>query len=304
LSHDSHTLPRSTWLLLAALTLGWGFNWPMMKIALAEMPVWSFRGACVVLGAAGLFLIARLSGLALLPPRHQWRRVALTALFNVTLWNLLIAYGLTLLPAGRSVILAYTMPLWVVLLSSVLIGERLTLRRGAGVALGMAGMLLLIAGELGAMRAAPLGVAFAIGAALSWAVGTVLLKRYPTQMPTTSFTGWQLLIGGVPIVLGALVLDAGRWHPLSGPAAFAVAYNVVIAFVLCYWAWYKLVASAPAGVSALGTLFIPVIGVFSSMLLLGERPTLADYLAMLLVIASLATVLVPVRRPAQPASAR
>jgi drug/metabolite transporter (DMT)-like permease len=304
LPHDSHTLPRSTWLLLAALTLGWGFNWPMMKIALAEVPLWSFRGVCVVLGAAGLFLIARLSGLAMLPPRGHWRRVALTALFNVTLWNVLIAYGLTLLPAGRSVILAYTMPLWVVLLSSILIGERITLRRGAGVGLGMAGMLLLIAGELGAMRAAPLGAAFVIGAALSWAVGTVLLKRFPTQMPTTSFTGWQLLLGGVPIVLGAFLIDPGHWHALSAAAAFAVVYNVVVAFVLCYWAWYKIVASAPAGVSALGTLFIPVVGVFSSMLVLGERPTPADYLAMLLVIAALATVLVPARRAARPAVTR
>jgi drug/metabolite transporter (DMT)-like permease len=296
MSHDSHTLPRSTWVLLAALTFGWGFNWPMMKIALAEMPVWSFRGISVVLGAAGLFLIARFSRLSLLPPSDQWGRLALTALFNVTLWNVLIAYGLTLLPAGRSVILAYTMPLWVVLFSAVWLGEPLTLRRAIGIALGMSGMLLLIIRELGAMQAAPLGTALVIAAALSWAVGTVLLKRYPTRMPTTSFTGWQLLIGGVPIVLGALLLDTQRWQPLSPYAAFAVVYNVVVAFVLCYWAWYKLVSTASAGVSAIGTLIIPVVGVFSSMLVLGERPSLAEYLALGLVLAALATVLVPARR--------
>jgi drug/metabolite transporter (DMT)-like permease len=295
---DSHALPRSTWLLLAALTLGWGFNWPMMKLALAEVPVWTFRGACVVLGALGLFLIARLNGLAMLPPRHQWGRLALTALFNVALWNVLIAYALTLLPAGRSVILAYTMPLWVVLLSSAVLGERLTPRRLVGLALGMGGMLLLIARDLHALQAAPLGTALALSAALAWGIGTVLLKRYPVSMPTTSFTGWQLLVGGMPIVLGALAFEAQRWQPISPAATFAFAYNVIIAFVLCYWAWYKLVASASAGVSALGTLLIPVVGVFSSMLVLGERPSLAEYLAMGLVIASLATVLVPARRPA------
>jgi drug/metabolite transporter (DMT)-like permease len=123
-----------------------------------------------------------------------------------------------------------------------------------------------------------------------------LLKRYPTRMPTTSFTGWQLLIGGVPIVLGALLLDTQRWQPLSPYAAFAVVYNVVVAFVLCYWAWYKLVSTASAGVSAIGTLIIPVVGVFSSMLVLGERPSLAEYLALGLVLAALATVLVPARR--------
>ena len=87
--------------------------------------------------------------------------------------------------AGRSVILAYTMPLWVVLFSAVWLGEPLTLRRAIGIALGMSGMLLLIVRELGAMQAAPLGTALVIAAALSWAVGTVLLKRYPTRMPTT-----------------------------------------------------------------------------------------------------------------------
>jgi drug/metabolite transporter (DMT)-like permease len=237
--------------------------------------------------------------MTLLPPRDQWGRLALTALFNVTLWNVLIAYGLTLLPAGRSVILAYTMPLWVVLMSSFTLGERLTPRRVLGITLGMGGMLLLIVRELGALRAAPLGAALVIAAALSWAVGTILLKRYPTRMPTTSFTGWQLLIGGVPIVLGALLLDQQRWHPLSAQAAFAFAYNVVVAFVLCYWAWYKLVATASAIVSAIGSLLIPVVGVFSSMLVLGERPSLAEYLALALVIAALATVLLPGPRPAR-----
>jgi drug/metabolite transporter (DMT)-like permease len=295
MSDPHHTLPRSTWLLLAALTLGWGFNWPTMKLALAQMPVWTFRGVCVVFGAAGLFLIARFNRLQLMPPRGHRPRIALSALFNVTLWNVLVAYGLRLLPAGRSVILAYTMPLWVVLLSSLLLGERLTLRRALGVALGMGGMLLLVASELSAMQAAPLGAVFVVAAALSWAIGTVLLKRFPTPMPTTSFTGWQLIVGGVPIALGALLIDAGNWHPLGSAAWVALAYNILIAFVLCYWAWYKLVAIAPAGVSALGTLLIPVVGVFSSMLVLGERPSTAEYLALLLVLGALATVLVPAR---------
>jgi drug/metabolite transporter (DMT)-like permease len=202
------------------------------------------------------------------------------------------------------VILAYTMPLWVVLLSSVVLGERVTQRRLAGLALGMGGMLLLVARDLHALQAAPRGTALALAAALAWGIGTVLLKRYPVSMPTTSFTGWQLLVGGVPIVAGALAFEPQRWQPISPAATFAFAYNVVIAFVLCYWAWYKLVGNASAGVSALGTLLIPVVGVFSSMLLLGERPTLPEYLAMALVIAALATILVPARRMARAQTAR
>jgi drug/metabolite transporter (DMT)-like permease len=294
-SGSHQTLPRSTWPLLVTLSLGWGFNWPMMKLALADMPVWTFRGLCVAAGAAGMFLIARANHLQMLPPREHWPRLILCSLFNVTLWNVLITYGLTLLPAGRSVILAYTMPLWVVILSAIFLQERLSSRRLLGAALGMGGMALLIGNELAELRAAPVGALLVVGAALSWAVGTVLMKRYPTRLPTTSYTGWQIAIGGLPIVAGALILETGKLHPLGWPALVAVVYNMTVAFVYCYWAWFKIVAQAPAGVSALGTLMIPVVGVFSSMLVLKEHPSWQEYTALGLVLGSIATVLIPPR---------
>ncbi len=296
ISAGQHTLPRSTWLLLAALTLGWGFNWPMMKIALGEVPVWTFRAICVAGGGAGMFLIAWRSGLHIRPPPGSWGRLTATALCNVTLWNVLIAQGLSQLPAGRSVILAYTMPLWVVVLSRPVLAEALSRRRLLGLGLGMTGMFVLIGHELAVLRSAPTGALLVVSAAFSWALGTVLMKRFPTDLPTTSFTGWQMLIGGVPIAIGALLLDPGHWQPIGWPAAGAVLYNVFIAFILCHWAWFKIVGLASAGVSALGTLLIPVVGVFSSMLLLGERPAWPEYLAMFLVFGALATVVAPRRR--------
>jgi drug/metabolite transporter (DMT)-like permease len=296
MSGGQHTLPRSTWLLLAGLTLGWGLNWPIMKIALADMPLWTFRSLSVAGGAAGMFAIAWAGRARLLPRPAQWGRVAVSAFFNVTLWNLCIAYGLLVLPAGRSAILAYTMPLWVVVLSRLFLHEPLTVRRLTGVALGMAGMGLLIGSEWTVLSAAPIGTALIIAAALSWAIGTVLVKRFPTDLATTSFTAWQLLIGGAPIAVGALLLEDVGWKQLSWPATLAVWYNVLVAFVFCYWAWYKIVSRTSAGVSALGALMIPVVGVFSSMLMLGERPTWQEYVALTLVVASIATVLVAPRR--------
>src|SRR5512145_848859 len=152
MSRDQPTLPRSTWVLLAALTLGWGCNWPMMKLALAEVPLWTLRGVSVAAGAVGMLAIAAVRGQRLLPPGDQWPRLVVTALFNVTVWNLLVAYGLLHLPAGRSVILAYTMPLWTVLLSRVVLSEALSARRMLGLALGMLGMLLLIGDEFALLQ--------------------------------------------------------------------------------------------------------------------------------------------------------
>ena len=291
----SHTLPRSMWATLALLTLGWGLNWPMIKMALAEVPVLTFRALCVAAGAVGMFLIARLSGLRISVPEGQWRGMLLTAFFNVTLWNIFIAYGVNLLPSGRSAILAYTMPLWVVLLSALFLHERITLRRLLGLTLGMGGMGLLIGGELVGGSGLPAGALFVVSAALSWAVGTVLMKRFPISLPTTSFTAWQLLLGGAPIVAGALGLDWGAWRPLTLKPAIGLAYNMVVAFVICHWAWFRIAHSAPAGVASLSTMMIPVVGVFSGMLVLGEWPSWEEYAALVLVTLALATVLVPPR---------
>ncbi len=287
------TLPRSMWILTTLLTLGWGLNWPLMKLTLAEIPVWTFRGLCVASGAIGLFVIARAGRQRTRVPAGQWPRLAVTAIANVTMWNVLIGYGLMLLPSGRSAILAYTMPLWTVLLSRFVLHERLMPRRMLGVSLGMAGMALLIGDEFAAMEAAPVGAVLVLGAAVSWAVGTVLMRRYPTDLPTTSFTAWQLLIGGVPIMAGALVLEWGGWRPIGAGAAIGLAYNMLFVFIFCYWAWYKIATTVPPTIAALSTLMIPVVGLFSGMLILGERPHWQEYAALVLVIAALATVLVP-----------
>lgn len=287
------TLPRSLWALLTLLTLAWGLNWPMMKLALAGIPVWTFRGACVAAGAVGLFAIARAGGLKLRIPRGQIPRLAASAFFNITVWNVLIGYGLTFLPSGRSAILAYTMPLWTVLLSAFLLDEKLTTRRIAGVALGMAGLALLLGAEFATLQAAPVGALLVIGAAVSWAIGTILLKRYPTSLPTTSFVAWQLALGGLPIALGALVIDWGEWRPIGAGPAIGLLYNMLVAFIFCHWAWFKIAISAPAGVASLSTMMIPVVGVFSGMAVLGEQPRWPEYAALVLILLALATVLVP-----------
>jgi drug/metabolite transporter (DMT)-like permease len=286
------------WILLAVLTLGWGFNWPMMKMTLAELPVWTFRGLCVASGAIGLFIIARANRQVIRVPREQWGWLVVISFCNVTLWNVLIGYGLRMLPAGRSAILAYSMPVWAVLLSVFILNEKLTRRRLLGLLLGMAGMAVLLGGELSVMRASPLGAMLVLGGAIAWALGTVLMRRHPTAVSTTALTAWQLLIGGLPIMLGALVIDWGDWQPIGTAATVGLVYNMTFVFIFCYWAWFKIATTAPPGVSSLSTLMIPIVGVFSGIWLLGETPQWQEYVALLLVIASLATVLIPPRRTA------
>ena len=293
------TLPPKLLGLLVALTLTWGFNWPMIKLAIGGMAPMHFRTLCLAAGAVALFAMAAAGRIEWRVPRREWGRLVLIALFNLTAWNILSVYGVALMASGRASILGYTMPMWSVLASTWFLGERFTPRRAVGVALGMGGMLLLLGSEFHALQRAPLGALCMIAAAILWAIGIVLIRKWASGMPTTSYTAWQMVVGGVPIFALALAFEDGSFNPFAlapGPM-LGVFYNMLVAFAFCHWAWMKIVQNAPAGVAGLATLMVPVVGVFSGALVLGETPRATDYAALALVVGSLATVLIPPRRP-------
>ena len=290
------SIPRGNLLLIALITLVWGFNWPIMKTVLREFPPFTFRSLCMAAGAVGLFAIAKFNKLPLAVPRGQWPRLMASALFNITGWNLLIAFGLTHMAAGRGVILAYTMPIWTILLSIIFLHEKLTGRRALGLLFGMAAMIILVSTEFAQLRAAPLGALLVVGAALSWSIGTVIMKRFPVSLPTTSMTGWTMLLGGIPIWIATLFFERGAVHEVTLWPFLGVIYNMTLAVIFCYWAWNKLISSGSASVTALSTLMIPVLGVFSSMLLLGEQPRWQEFVALGLVLVTLMLVMLPITK--------
>lgn len=267
-----------------------------MKVVLSEVPPLTFRGSCLTLGGLGVLLLARRAGQSVAIPAGSLGRLVALSAANIIGWNVLVVYGLLTLPSGRGALLGYTMPLWGICLSVWLLRERLTARKLAGLGLGFAGVALLIGESLGALSAAPAGVACMLGAAFSWALGIVLLKRLPLAMPTMSLTGWMMLLGGVPIVVAALIVDAGHWRIPSFWPAFGLAYNLFIGFMFCYWAWNRIVLMVPVSVSSLSSLVTPLIGLFGGMVFLGERPGWQEGLAALCILGALAVVSLPGRR--------
>jgi len=293
----SEHLPRRLWWVLIGLTLVWGFNWTAMKVAISEVAPLTFRTFCLAAGSGVLFAVLKASGQPLSIPRAQWRRVALIALFSITCWNLLVVFGLRLIPSGRAAILAYTMPAWAIPLSVWFLGERMTMRKLLGLGLGMAGMALLLVQEFTSLAGMPLGALMVLGAACTWAIGTLLQKKYPVQAPVAALTAWMMLTGGVPIYLGALLFeDFSALSEVSLWPSLAVAYNVLFSFAWAHWAWIKLATSVSVTTFSLAMLMTPVVGVFSGMLFLGERPGWLEFAALMLVLACLATVVIPARK--------
>jgi drug/metabolite transporter (DMT)-like permease len=191
--------------------------------------------------------------------------------------------------AGRAVIIAYTMPIWTSILGSFILGERLTPARLLGLCLGMIGLLILIGPDLKAIGSAPLGVLFMLGASVSWAGGTVFIKYFRWTMPTAVFAGWQEVLGGIPVIIGALIFEPiTAILQVSWRGIASTAYVIIISMTLCYWAWVKIVQIFPSNVAAIGTLAIPVIGVFSSGFFLEEPLGLREMAALILVLMALA----------------
>ena len=266
-----------------------------MKVVITEIPRWIFRGDSILLASVGLFGVAWLSGQSLKVPAGRWPQLLAMASCNIVGWNMFAIYGVSLLPSGRAAILGYTMPIWSALLSAWFLNEPLTRRRLIGLALGMSGMGLLIGAEFEHLGRAPIGVILMLVAAIFWAGGLVIYKRDPPPMPITSLTAWQALLGGIPIALAGHALESVEWGRVGFWPMFGFWYNVFIGLLFCYWAWNKLVQMVPAAVSSLGSLIVPVVGVFSGMVFLNEAPRWQDFAALVLVMTAIATVLLPAR---------
>ena len=288
---------------VAVLALVWGANWPILKLGVAEIAPLTFRALTLPFAGLGLLAIAKASGESVRIPRAMWPMVGLLALVNITGWNGLVLFGVREMEAGRSAIIAYTMPVWATLVSLAVLHEPLGRRKAAGLVLGMAGMLVLLGDDLRAIERRPFAALMILGAAFVWACGTVLLRKFQPKIPQNALTGWMMIAGWVPIALVAPLLDPGWRHALddlSATAWFAIAYNIAMAGTLAHWAWFTLARALPVAVSSLASLPVPVVGVFAGMLVLGERPGAAEWLALALVLAALVAVLWPAQRKDAP----
>jgi drug/metabolite transporter (DMT)-like permease len=283
-------LPRLGWFLLAMVTVTWGFNWTSVKIGLQEIPIWQFRGSTCLVGGLSLLVAAWLSGQRIAVPPILWRLLVLGALLNVTGWNMLAAYGVRAIPSGEAALLAYTMPIWATVLGILILGERFTWRIGAALLLGLTGIAILLSNGFSSMGRSPAGIAALLGAAFSWALGTVMQKRIVWPVPVMALAGWQLTIGAVPMILMATTEPFVIPH--ASPLGLAtLGYSWLFGMTLGYYAWFKIVSIFPAGIAAIGTIAVPVLGALSGVLVLGEPYGWRQLVALLAVTVSLSLVL-------------
>jgi drug/metabolite transporter (DMT)-like permease len=283
------TITRRQLVLLVAVTLMWGCNWPMMKISLREVPPLGFRALTMTGGVLLMAAWFTLRGLSLRIPRGQWRGVLMLALPNIVGWHLASIIGLTLLPAGRTAILAFTMPVWTVLLGVLFFAQALTQRMLVACVCALAAVGLLAAHELTSLAGRPVGVLWLQAAAASWALGTLLLKRVHVGLSTETLTLWMMAVGSVFFWAAALwfepALAPRSWSALTWAS---LVWGTVINFGVSQLLWFTLARELPTQASAFSLMAVPFVGVVSSALLVGEVPRASDWLAVVFIGAAIA----------------
>lgn len=294
-----HNLSRKDIVLLALLILSWGLNWPVMKMSVHDFPPLTFRTLSMLGGLLVIWLAARMQGASMRIPPGKALTVFKLAVPNMLVWHAFIIVGVKMLSSGRAAILGYTMPVWAVLSGLVFFGERINGRALLGIVLAMTGAGLLLSSEFAHIAGQPLGTVFALIAAAAWGLGTVLMKRTTLDMPTISLTFWMLAITTAVMAVLSMVLESGRWHWPDATATAGILYNAAIIFGFAHVVWFRLARLLPPVMSSLSVMLIPVLGTFSGAWLLGEVPQWQDYAAIVLVLASMSTVMFGPRKASQ-----
>jgi drug/metabolite transporter (DMT)-like permease len=257
--------------LVIIIGVFWGLNWPAVKFILTEIPPWSLRATGLSCGAILLAALAIYSGQSLRPARAERFPLIIAGLLSVLGFNVLTAFGQLHTQTSTAVIIAFTMPMWTAVLSIFFLGESLTWRRAAALVVGLSGMLLLVVDDLSGFIAQPLGPLYMLGAALSWAAGTVVLKSRTWSIKPIAQATWMLGVSApLAILAGVLTEYEGQIGLPSTGVMVTMVYHILFPMVICYAAWSALVGRLPASVSAMGTLLVPVVGLTSATVLLGD----------------------------------
>jgi drug/metabolite transporter (DMT)-like permease len=281
------------WSALACVYLIWGSTYLAIRVMVEDVPP--------MLGAGVRFLVAGGAMLAVLAARGHRVRVPRRALAAAALIGLLLPAGgngiVTIaeqhVPSGLAALLIASVPLWVVLLRSTVGGERVARGTLAGLALGFAGLAVLLLPGSRPADATVTGVVLVLVAACSWAIGSFLSPRLKMPPDPLVSTAWQMLFGGGALMVGALAAgEPGDLH-LAGASAqslLALVYLIVAGSWVAYTSYVWLLQNAPVSQVATYAYVNPLVAVVLGWAILDEQLTAGTLAGAVLVVASVAAI--------------
>jgi drug/metabolite transporter (DMT)-like permease len=268
---------------LVVMCLVWGYSWVVMKIALRHAAPFDFASLRVGIAAVMLFAIALATGRRV--ALTSYRRTIVVGVIQVGVFVSLSHLALVAAGPGKTSVLVFTMPFWMIVFAHLLLHERMRGAQWLAVALAFAGLTLIIAPwQLGSLA----GSLLAVAGGAAWALSSVISKRWPTPgADPLVLTAWHLLFGFLPLMMLSLAFS-DRPVDWNGEFIAALLFSAIFATAIGWWLWTFVLSHTKAGIAGLNALAIPCIAVIASWLQLGERPPPAELTGMLMIGVALA----------------
>ncbi|MGE5492881.1 MAG: DMT family transporter [Actinomycetota bacterium] len=253
---------------LACLSLIWGYTWVLAKHGLAYAPPFAFAAERCVGGALALVVVLKLMGKPIrLAAPGQTLAIGLAQGGG---FMILQTWALVEGGPGKVAVLIYTMPIWTLLMAWPILGERIKGKQWLAAASTLTGLLMII--EPWDMHSSALSKVLGVGAAMCWAVGTILIKRLRASQPVDllALTAWQMILGAIPLAI--LALTVPERPTLWSPAYVGILFTMAtVSTALCWWLWIYILDRVPAWEASLSVLGVPVVAILSSRLTFGEE---------------------------------
>lgn len=279
------------YLLFAIIIFVWGLSWPVGKLGLQYIPSIWYAGYRLLIGALSMFVVVIVMGKFILPRKADIPIILTMGLLQMGLFMLLINIGLSHVDAGRSAVLVYTTPLWVMPLS-LFFKERAGLLKWLGFVLGMAGVIVLF-GPWGidwSNHLQLMGNGILLLASLCWAISILCARYMKWPHSPLELTPWQLLLGTIPVMAVAFFAQPHAAIHWNHVLIFSLLYNGVLSTAFAYWGTMLISKELPSVTVSLSLLVIPLVGLLFSVLLLHEPITLSFVLAIIFIVGGLCSV--------------
>lgn len=280
----------AAFLALAAAVSAWGVGWPVNRAILYHLPPLSTVALRSLIASAALFAIAASRRRLVLPDRRDLPVVLSISLLHMTGYAVLVSVGLLFVPVGRSIVLAYTMPLWITPGAALFLGERLTVPRAIGVVLGLSGLALMfnpLAFDWHD-KTALVGNGTLLLAAFLWAASILHIRAHRWRAAPLDLIPWEMALATLVLSVMALTVDGWPTTEWTPNLVWLLLYSALPGTALAFWAAAVAAQNLPAVTTSLGLLAAPVIGIVTSAVTLGEAPTLTLVLAVVLIIGGIA----------------
>jgi drug/metabolite transporter (DMT)-like permease len=286
--HNSKKITIRAFAALMLLTIIWGYNWVVMKSALEYAGAFEFAALRTVIGALCLFAVV----IYMRKPLHvkEMPTLILLGIMQTSGFTGLLIWALVEGGAGKTAVLTYTMPFWVMVLAWPMLGEKLRGLQWPAAILSTMGMLFIL--DPLHLGTDTFSMFLAVLSGIFWALSVILAKKLHQRSPNLdllTLTAWQMFFGSIPLVIVALVVPSPtiQWTPYF---IGAVIFNSVFCNALAWLLWLYALQRLSAGVASMSSMLAPVIGVLAAWLQLHEVPSATELIGMTLIAVSLVII--------------